>query len=110
VPAPARIDVSVVDTLGREVPFAQLEVTQPSQLPWCDLDGSTQRIDPYVDARGRRTLRNLEAGTIAILARQGELVGRAEVEVEAGGRRSVRITLAPPAAEAPATGTPGTDE
>ena len=94
------VELLVVDELDRPLPYATFAVTQPSGFPWADLDGDVQRIDPYTDARGRRTLRALEPGRVKILASFGSRSAEAEVEVEAGESQRVRIVL--PAGDAPA--------
>lgn len=95
IPPPLTLDVTVVDELGREVPFAELSVEQASGLPWLDVEGSRQRIDPYVDTRGRRTLRGLYPGKVVVTARAGgDLVGRGEIESPEGGRERLRIVVA----------------
>lgn len=95
IPAPLTLDVTVVDELGREVPFAELSVEQAAGLPWLDLQGSRQRIDPYVDARGRRTLRGLHPGKVVVKAEAGGgRSGQAEIEAPEGGRERLRIVVA----------------
>lgn len=93
------VEVEVVDSLDRPLPFASLYVVQPSGCPWADLDGDVQRLDPYTDERGRRTLSAVEPGLNLVSARFGSRVARAEVEVSEGTTARLRLVL--PALDAP---------
>jgi hypothetical protein len=95
------LEVEVVDARGRALPYAALAVTQPSGLAWMDVDGDVQRIDPYTDVRGKRTLRTVEPGPVKVKATYGSRT--AEVEVEAVEDRTARVRIVLPVAGAPPT-------
>jgi hypothetical protein len=92
--------------------------TEPAPIPTAgevvDAETGVQRIDPYVDARGRRTLRALEPGVVTVeaawasrrgtasrsgrtagtlTANAGTRTGRGNVVVEDGSTASVRIVV-----------------
>ncbi|MEZ6010127.1 MAG: hypothetical protein R3F05_20520 [Planctomycetota bacterium] len=95
----ATLDVTVVDTQGRPVPFAKLRLAAAGD--WYDLEGTRQRIDPFVDVHGRRTLHAVPVGpdgagrvTVWVEA-HGRRHGSGSVDVRAGGREKLRIVAAP---------------
>ena len=87
------VDVLVVDADGDPLPFAQVEVTQPSRVPWVELEDGVQRLDGYVDGRGRRVFRGVEPGHVELSVRFGSRRERAAVEVDEGGVVRVQVTL-----------------
>ena len=60
LPAPATVHLHVVDEEGLGVPYVEVLVRQAADLPWCDVDGKSQRLDPYTGLEGRRTLHNVQ--------------------------------------------------
>jgi len=87
------IDLEVVDAAGRPLSFAQVDVTTPSKVPWVDLEGATQRIDPFTDHLGRRTLRHVEPGTIKLRVGWGSRTKRLDVVVKPGETTRARVVL-----------------
>ena len=97
MPPAGTVTLQVVDEEGKGVSYAEVTVHQSHELPWCDLDGDTQRIDPYTDPTGVRRLRNLEPEKkIGISAKLGRRVGATSVVVPAGGHVGVRVVLGEP--------------
>jgi hypothetical protein len=90
----ATVDVVVQDERGDGVPFAELRVKQPSEQEWIDLVDGVQRLDPFVDVRGRRVLENVEPGEVSIEAIYADRKGRGVVRVEPGGSARLAITIA----------------
>ena len=52
------IRLRVVDAAGRPLPFARFRI---HDWTWCDLENGVQRLDPFVDENGSRTLRHLSS-------------------------------------------------
>lgn len=77
---PRDIALRVKDDEGAPVPYATVGVGLPSGLPWCDLYGGTQRIDPFTDHRGARILHGVEEGRVDLVARRGFQLGRDSLE------------------------------
>jgi hypothetical protein len=105
--------VEVVDALGRPLPYATLTVVQQAGLPWIDLDGDAQRIDPYTDVHGKRTLRRVEANLVKVKAAFGSRSAEADVQVGEGETARVRLVLRhaePPPPEPPAAPAEGVAE
>jgi hypothetical protein len=101
------LDVEVVDALARPLPFAKLAVAQPSNLPWVDIDGEVQRVDPYTDVHGKRTLRMVEPGAVKVKATYGSRSAESEVTVVEGETKRLRLVLRhPEPKEASAEGAP----
>ena len=94
-PAGGSLDICVLDPDKNPLPAARLQVATPSGLPWIDMHGTTQRIDPYTDHRGRRRLRDLEAGTHRVSVRWGSRSTTKTVVVTAGSVQPVEIVLPP---------------
>jgi hypothetical protein len=88
--------VSVKTEDGRAAAYARLDVRQPSGEPWLDVEGGVQRIDPFVDAGGRRDLRRLEPGRVRVRATWGLLSATADVPVSEGRSRDVLLVVKPP--------------
>ena len=53
------VRLRVIDPAGRPLPFARFRV---NDWMWRDLEGGVQRLDPYVDVNGTRTLRHVSPG------------------------------------------------
>lgn len=90
------IEVAVVDSRGHPLPYATLTITQPSGLPWLDLEGELQRIDPYTDELGHRTLRRVESDLVKVKATFGSRSAEATVTVVEGRTSELRLVLRPP--------------
>lgn len=93
---PVTLAVEVVDQGSRRLPFARFDVHQLSRLGWCDLEGETQRIDPFTDEKGERTLRGIEWGPVEVVARRGLQRGRAHAEVPSGTLARLKLALDEP--------------
>ncbi len=88
------VEIIVRDADGNPVPFAALEVGRADGQVWYDVDDAgIQRLDPYVDVRGRRLLTHLPPGTLRVRAYHGTRQGQGEVEVVDRGRRVLPITV-----------------
>ena len=88
------VEIFVRDTDGNPVPFAALDVRRADGQSWYDVDDAgVQRLDPYVDVRGRRLLTHLPPGTLRVHATFGTRHGAGEVEVVDRGRRVLPITV-----------------
>lgn len=94
------LEVEVVDEQGRGLPYATLAVEQPHGLPWIDLFGGTQRLDPFTDVRGRRRLAGV-LGDARVTGTYGSRSATAEVEVPEGSVQTVRLVLPSVALEPP---------
>ncbi|MDJ0973262.1 MAG: carboxypeptidase-like regulatory domain-containing protein [Planctomycetota bacterium] len=88
-----RVALTVVDEGGDPVPYAQIGVKQPSGVDWVDLRDGVQRVDPYTNHRGERTLNHVEPGSVRVMARFGSRSGSKRVEVQKGRTARVRIVL-----------------
>lgn len=95
-PAGGSLEVEVVDDAGRPLPFARLEIENPSGRTWVDLQGDTQRLDPFCDHCGRRRYEAVEPGRLRVKARWGSRVKEVRVEPAETGPRTVRIVLPRP--------------
>ena len=92
--AGGEVEILVRDAEGNPVPFAALEVARADGQIWYDVDDAgVQRLDPYVDARGRRILTHQPPGTLRVRASLGTRKGVGEVEVVDRGRRVLPITV-----------------
>jgi hypothetical protein len=86
--------VLVIDSEGRSVAFARLDVGLPSGLPWIDInDAGVLRLDPCTDHLGRRELAGMEVGPIRIRASLGPLVGEAEAAVVDGRTSEIEVVV-----------------
>ena len=93
-PSGGDVEVVVVDEDGRGLPFATIEVKTESGLEWLDVaDDGAQRIDPFVDERGRRRLAHVEPGTLELSATFGTRKGTATASVDEGGRTVARVLI-----------------
>lgn len=92
----ADLEVLVVGEDGRPLPFAALAVKTPSALPWVDLQGTHQRIDPYTDHLGRRLVTHVESGALTVTATWGSRKASQVVEAVAGETVTVRLVLPRP--------------
>lgn len=92
-PLGADLDVVVVMEDGRAVPYARLDVQQPSGEPWIDLEGGVQRIDAFTDQAGRRSLRRVEPGQVEVYASWCLKSGMARMDLKDGKRSKVRIVV-----------------
>jgi len=89
------VEILVRDVDGNPVPFAALEVGRPDSQIWYDVDDAgIQRLDPYVDLRGRRLMTHLPPGTLRVRALLATRQGVGEVEVVDRSRRVLTITVA----------------
>jgi hypothetical protein len=90
----ATLEVVVIDAAGDTVPFARLRVVTASKLPWLDLDAAgVQRLDPFTDGNGRRTLSRVEPGLVTVYASYGDGHAKAEVDLLDGQRKALRLEL-----------------
>ncbi len=87
------LDVELVDADGNAIPMGSLRVVQPSGLPWLDVARGVQRLDPFTDARGRRTLEGVETGRLTVRGSYGTRTASVEVELAEGQRVPVRLVL-----------------
>jgi len=93
------VTVRVQDADGNPIPFAALAFRRDDRRSFWDLDDAgVRRLDPYVDADGRRVFRHVPPGALAIRATVGSRAGTTRVEVVDGGHHVVTITLPRPAA------------
>lgn len=100
-PAPAALDVEVVDARGAPVPFARLAVHTPSEVPPWDIVDGVVRLDPFTGPDGRRCYTCVEPGTVEVEATFGGRRGVATVALTAGTRASVRVRLGNPSTTFP---------
>ncbi|MGE0192174.1 MAG: hypothetical protein AB7T63_09040 [Planctomycetota bacterium] len=96
---PATLDLRVVDAAGSPIPFAEIAVDLGEGTdPWTDIAGGVQRIDPFVDAAGQRTLHGLPFGPARIHAWVGSaLEGCVDVDLEAGLQQAAILVVTVPA-------------
>jgi hypothetical protein len=93
-PEGSEVEVTVVDDEGRPLPFATVEVEQPSDVEWLDLDDAgTQRFDAYTDHVGRRTFAHLEPGKVEFSAAWASRKGTLEAELSDRSSERVRIVV-----------------
>jgi hypothetical protein len=93
------IRVSVVDEEGRGLPFATIELFQPSGVRFVDLEDGVQRLDMFTDQDGRRRFGHVEAGTVRVSASWGSRRVGTMVDVLEG--RDVPVTIVLPAPAEP---------
>jgi hypothetical protein len=84
------LDLVVTDGNGDPRPSARFQVTGARVF---DVVDGVQRLDRYVDARGRRTLARVEPGDVTVTATWGSHRGTAQVTVRDRERRTVRLVL-----------------
>jgi hypothetical protein len=90
----ATVHVVVTDASDRAVPFATLKVGLGEDAGWTDIDAEgAQRIDPFTDVNGRRTLRDLAPGRATVQASCGTRAARAHVALLPGEERTLRLRL-----------------
>lgn len=87
------LEVELCDADGNAIPIGTVRVDQPSGLPWIDLSGGVQRLDPFTDARGRRTLEGVETGRVRVTGSYGTREVSVEVDLAEGQRLPVRLVL-----------------
>ena len=88
------LHVAVTDAGDRPVPFATLTVELSDEAVWIDIDGEgTQRLDPFTDVRGRRTLRDLAPGPATIRASYGTRAAAVQVTLVPGEELVLPIRL-----------------
>ena len=92
-PLGGTVEVLVVDDRGKALPYASLSVRTASGDLWLDLEGTTQRVDPYTDRGGRRVLHNLEPGRIRVQASWGGRAGSAAVDVAQNSEGLIRVVV-----------------
>ncbi len=90
---PGTVRLRVVDAEGNPMPYAKVEVQQPSVLAWSDVVDGVQRISPFTDHRGRRTLYNLETGNVLIKVSLGTRSAKKLIKVRPGQVTTARIVL-----------------
>ncbi|MDJ0973261.1 MAG: hypothetical protein QNJ98_02215 [Planctomycetota bacterium] len=95
-PVGGEVDVEVVDEEGRGLPFAKVYLKQESTLAHADVTGDVQRIDPYTDHLGRRTLHGVERGEVEVTAVYGARKASVKVQVRDKESTLARIVLAVP--------------
>jgi hypothetical protein len=93
------IRVSVVDEEGRGLPFATIELFQPSGVRFVDLEDGVQRLDMFTDQDGRRRFGHVEASTVRVSASWGSRRVGTMVDVLEG--RDVPVTIVLPAPAEP---------
>ncbi len=89
--AGSTLEVRVVDKKGEPLPYAMVALDVKSG--WIDIEDGVQRIDPFTDIRGRRTMRNVPSGKRIVRAHWGGLDGYATVVVKPGQAAKVTVTL-----------------
>ena len=87
-PIGATLEVFVTDEDGRPRPSASLDLGQHAVF---DVLDGVQRLDPFTDATGRRTLHRVEPGSAVVSARWGSRSGRRTVDLVDGETTSIRI-------------------
>ena len=90
------VDVQVVDEEGRGLPFAKVYIKQESGLRHSDVEGDVQRVDPFTDHAGRRTLHGVEAGEVEITAVYGTRKAKVKVRVYEKEAALARVVLPVP--------------
>lgn len=88
-----RIALEVVDEQGRPVPYATITIEQPSGYEWAEVIDGVQRLDPFTNHEGRRTLHRLEPGAVTVNATFGSRYARTKVKVAKGMTQPLRLTL-----------------
>ena len=93
-PVGATLVVTVKGADGAPLPHAMVIVGQATGSPWADVapDG-LQRLDPYTDERGRRTLRRIQPGRIRLDGRWGAWQGTLVVTVRDRQTKDVDLLL-----------------
>jgi hypothetical protein len=92
-PLGASLRVRVLDTAGRGLPFAVLSVRPSVGSGWWDVTKGVQRLDPYVDHGGARTIPRLPPGPTEIVATYGRRKGSATITLIDASVQEVTITL-----------------
>ncbi len=87
------VGVEAVDTQGRPLPFARVEILQPSNFAWMDVNGTTQRVDSFVDHLGKRTCHMVEPGKVRVGIYFGSRSATKHVIVQNGRHTSVKIEV-----------------
>jgi hypothetical protein len=91
-PSGGTILVEVVSETGGPLPYAALQVSQPSGARWADLsDDGVQRVDPFTDFLGRRTLARVEPGAVRVKVTWAGSSAETPVEVGDGGVERIRL-------------------
>ena len=89
----------VVDEAGRPCPTARLEIRAASTPAWFDVEGGVQRLDPFTDEHGRRSIARVAPGAALVRAvAAGGRTAEAEIEVQDGGTRSLTLVVRDPKA------------
>ena len=90
----ATIDLQVVDDRGEPLPFARFVFLVPgSRAQYIDEQGGVQRIDRYVDHRGRRTLTRVDPAVQSIKVYWASRVREVALKLSHGKRTPVRVAL-----------------
>ncbi len=109
-PVGGTLEIEVVDSEGRPLPYAHVELTQSGELPHMDCVDGVQRLDPYTDAAGRRTLRFVTPGPVKVRAYYGTRNAECELLLVDGATETARLVLPvlkpPPPPEPPASDAP----
>ena len=87
-PQGATLDVLVLDAAGEPRPFAELSLPGARVF---DVHDGEQRIDPYTDEHGRRTLARVQPGPLTVVATWGRHRGATKIEAREGERLTVRV-------------------
>jgi hypothetical protein len=89
--AGATVHVRVVDGEGEGLPYAILDL--PPAPEWVDLHEGVQRLDPFTDVEGRRTLRRMPIQRRRLAATYGSRTGSVELDLRDGAAQTVTITI-----------------
>ena len=90
----ATIDLLVVDESGEPLPFASARIVQPSLVEWLDVsDDDVERVDEFVDIRGRRSLAHVEPGDAQVVVTRGARTTNATVHTTDASTSRVTVTL-----------------
>jgi hypothetical protein len=88
-PTGASLEVAVVGTDERPLPFAVLDV----DAVVFDVEDGVQRVDLRTDAVGRRTFARVQPGRCRVTASWGDRRGERTVDLADGQRHTLRIVL-----------------
>jgi hypothetical protein len=98
-PQGGRLEVLVVDEGRRPCPTARLAILAASKPAWFDVEGGVQRLDPFTDENGRRSIARVAPGTALVRAvAAGGRTAEAEIEVQDGVTRSLTLVVREPKA------------
>ena len=88
------LELEVVDAEGSPAPFARFTIHSELGPAWIDIDDAgEQRLDPFTDARGRRTCRRISPGKVTVVTDHGDGHAKVEVELRNGESQALRLEL-----------------